>query len=312
MSVSMRLRSFGAAAALAVLVAGPGCIVIGADQARYVEREDKRFAVTGKPDVSLSTFDGPIEIRTSDRPEVSVTIEKRAFNKAAASRIDVHTEQNGNHIVVDVRLPKAAHVFVIGFSNTSAKLIVTMPASADVHASSGDGSIDVEGLNGALNLRSGDGSIRGRDLAGDLTVHTGDGSIKLERVNGALDADTGDGSVTADGALTSVRVHSGDGSVTIRAATGSATDADWSITTGDGSVVLEVADAFGGELDAHTGDGHIRMDDVTLSNVTGQIGKSSVRGRLGAGGHAVKVRTGDGSITLKALRSGGRDTQLDR
>lgn len=299
MADSIRLRSLGAAAALAVLVAGPACVVIGADQTRYVEREDKRFAVTGKPDVSLSTFDGSIEIRVSDRPEVTVTIEKHAFNKREAARIDVHTEQNGNHIVVDARLPKSFHVFGWPWNNTTAKLIVTMPASADVRATSGDGSIDVERISGMLNLRSGDGSIHGRDLAGDLTLHTGDGSIKLEKITGALDVDTGDGSIMADGTFKSVRVRSGDGGVTIRAAAGSATDADWSITTGDGSVVLDVPDSFGGELDAHTGDGAITMRDVTLSNVSGPIGKSSVRGRLGAGGHAVKVRTGDGSITLR-------------
>ncbi len=41
------------------------------------------------------------------------------------------------------------------------------------------------------------------------------------------------------------------------------------------------------------------MRDVTVSNVTGTIGKNTVRGRLGDGGKAVRVRTGDGSITLK-------------
>lgn len=293
------IRSLRAVAVLVLVVAGPACVVIGGDQARYVEREDKRFPVAGKPDVSLSTFDGSIEIRVSDRPEVLVTIEKHAWNKNAAARMDVHTEQEGNHIVVDVRLPKAAHVFGFGFANTTAKLIVTVPASADVHAASGDGAIDVERVTGAVNLRSGDGSIHGRNLTGDLTVHTGDGSIKLEQVVGTLDADTGDGSITVEGALKGLRARSGDGSVTIRAAAGSATDADWSITTGDGSVVLELADGFGAELDAHTGDGAIAMQDVTLSNVSGQIGKSSVRGRLGEGGRVVKVRTGDGSITLK-------------
>ncbi len=299
MADSIRRRSLGAVAVLALLVAGPACVVIGGNQARYVEREDKRFAVTGKPDVSLSTFDGPIEIRVSDRPEVLVTIEKRAWNKKAAAGMDVRTEQDGNHIVVDVRLPKAAHVFAFGFSSASAKLIVTMPASADVHATSGDGSIDVERVNGALDLRSGDGSIHGRNLTGDVTLHTGDGSIKLEQIAGTLDADTGDGSITVDGALKGLRARSGDGNVTIRAAAGSATDADWSITTGDGSVVLELVDGFGAELDAHTGDGAIAMRDVTLSNVSGQIGKSSVRGRLGEGGRVVKIRTGDGSITLR-------------
>jgi hypothetical protein len=299
MADSMRLRSFAGAAALALLAAGPGCIVIGADQARYVEREDKRFAVTGKPEVSLSTFDGSIEIRTSDRPEVAVTIEKRAYTKEAASRVEVHAEQNGNQIVVEARHPKVAHVFAFGLFNATARLIVTLPPSANVRATSGDGTIDIERVNGAVNLRSGDGSIHGRDLAGDLTAHTGDGAIKLERVSGTLDADTGDGSVVADGSFKSVRVRTGDGSVSIRAATGSAADADWNITTGDGSVVLEVPEGFGAELDAHTGDGGITMRDMTLSNVSGPIGKNSLRGRLGAGGRTVKVRTGDGAITLK-------------
>ena len=102
-----------------------------------------------------------------------------------------------------------------------------------------------------MQLRSGDGSIRGRMLGGDVDANTGDGSIRL------------------DGTLTGVRVHTGDGSVTIRADAGSSPAADWDIVTGDGSVTLEVPDGFGAELDAHTGDGRIHMQDVTLSNVTG-------------------------------------------
>ena len=80
---------------------------------------------------------------------------------------------------------------------------------------------------------------------------------------------------------------------------GSAPSSDWDIVTGDGSVTLEVPDGFGAELDAPTGDGGIHMRDVTLSNVTGKVGKSDLRGRLGNGGRALRVRTGDGSITLK-------------
>jgi hypothetical protein len=41
------------------------------------------------------------------------------------------------------------------------------------------------------------------------------------------------------------------------------------------------------------------MRDITLSNVTGNISRNSLRGRLGDGGRAVRVRTGDGSITVK-------------
>ena len=117
-----RLRTVGGAAALAAIVAGPACVDIASAQ-RYVEREEKRFTVSGTPDVSLSTFDGSIEIRPSDGPDVAVTIEKRAASRELAAQMEVRAEQAGSRIVVDVRMPKSAHLF--GFhQSASAKLIV--------------------------------------------------------------------------------------------------------------------------------------------------------------------------------------------
>jgi DUF4097 and DUF4098 domain-containing protein YvlB len=257
-------RGIVVAGALASLLAGPGCIdIVGSDLGKYVEREEKHFPVAGKPDVTLSTFDGSIEIRPWDKPEIQVVVEKRGRDKDATATIEVHAEATGNHVEVRVTTPKTSG-FGFHFNDArSAKLIVSLPASADVSATSGDGSIRLDGVDGKLNV------------------------------------DTGDGSIAVAGKLTAVRARSGDGSVTIQADAGSAPAGDWDITTGDGSVTLEVPDGFGAELDAHTGDGSIRMQDITLSNVTGEIGKRTVRGRLGAGGPAVRVRTGDGSITLK-------------
>jgi len=297
--MAWRLTSF--VGALAVLLAGSGCIdLASADFGKYTEREEKRFSTSGTPELSLSTFDGSIEIRSWDKPEVEVIIEKRATSKEAAAAIEVHTEQNGNQVTVDVKTQKRNGGFGIHFnSSRSAKLIVTTPATSNVTARSGDGSIDVDHLSGRLELRTGDGSIRGRNLGGQVRAHTGDGSIKLEGVNGALDVDTGDGSVDVAGKMTSVRARTGDGSMAIHASPGSNTDADWDISSGDGSVVLELPDGFSGELDAHTGDGGIRMNDITVSNVSGTISRNNVRGRLGSGGRNVRVRTGDGSITLK-------------
>ena len=159
-----------------------------------------------------------------------------------------------------------------------------MPATADVHAKSGDGSIDAEGITGQLELRSGDGAIRGRRLGGDLLVHTGDGSIRLEEVKGAVRMNTGDGSIAANGTFTALSARSGDGSVRISAESGSESNGDWDITTGDGSVTLALPDGFNAEIDAHAGDGRVHVRDLSLTNVTGRLGRHSVRGQLGAGG----------------------------
>lgn len=300
MARSGEIRVSFAAAALAALLAGPGCVdIIGADFAKYVEREEKHFTTTGKPDVTVATFDGSIEIRPWDKPEVQVVIERRAATKEAADTIEIQSEQTDNRIVVEVKVPKTSGFGLHLHYNRSAKLIVSMPATADVKARSGDGSIDVEGIAGRVALSSGDGSIRGRRLGGDVDVHTGDGSIRLDGVEGALSATTGDGSIVAEGKFTSVRARSGDGSVNINAGAGSASATDWNITTGDGSVTLALPDDFGAEVDAHTGDGRIHLQNLELSNVTGQLNRDSLRGRVGAGGGTVRLRTGDGSITLK-------------
>jgi DUF4097 and DUF4098 domain-containing protein YvlB len=273
------MRSLGMAAVLGVALIGSGCIdIVGADLGKYVEREEKHFSVSGKPDVVLRTFDGSIEVRPWDKTDVQVTIEKRGRNHDDVSAINVHTDQSGNRVEVTVTEPP---MHGLRFHGRSAKLIVSVPASSDVSARSGDGSIDLEGIAGRLQLTSGDGSIRARRVEGDLDLHTGDGSVSVS------------------GKLASVRARSGDGSVTINADPGSSPTADWDITTGDGSVTLVVPDGFGAELDAHTGDGGIHMNDITLSNVTGRIGRNSIKGQLGSGGRTVRVRTGDGSINLK-------------
>ena len=65
MALSVRLvKGLALPAVLAALIAAPGCVdIVGADLGRYVERDEKHFAMSGKPDVTLSTFDGSIEIR---------------------------------------------------------------------------------------------------------------------------------------------------------------------------------------------------------------------------------------------------------
>ena len=166
------------AVALTALLVCSGCVdIVGANvEGRYVEREEKRFQISGKAEVALSTFDGSIEVRPWTRSEVEVVIEKRGADKSAIDKIQVAANQAGDRVTVEVKHPHREGGFHFGPS-ARAKLIVSLPESSDLVAKSGDGSIDVERLAGRIELRSGDGSIRARELAGDVTAETGDGSI---------------------------------------------------------------------------------------------------------------------------------------
>jgi hypothetical protein len=105
--------------------------------------------------------------------------------------------------------------------------------------------------------------------------------------------------VSVAGNLAGVKLHTGDGSITFRAAPGSAMKNDWSVTTGDGGVSVYLPAGFGAELDAHTGDGSIRSDLDLATDGDGDKERRTLKGRLGAGGKTLRIRTGDGSIRLK-------------
>lgn len=293
-------------AVVAVCAAGAlsGCVVV--DSQAHITREEKRFAVSGVPELKLTTFDGSIELRSgSDARTVIVEIEKRGPTQEGVDQLRVETKQDGNRIEVEVKRPAREVVFFGIRSTPSAWLVVTMPREGNVTAKSGDGSIKIEDVHGRLELRTGDGSIRGRDVGGQMTFATGDGSVTLDAATGDLDVDTGDGSVAISGKLGSVKLHTGDGAITLRADAGTAMTGDWSLTTGDGSVALYLPSDFGAELDAHTGDGSIR-NELSIAAEKGDNDKDAeesrrtLRTRLGAGGRTLQIRTSDGSIRLKS------------
>jgi len=288
------------AAAIATVPLATACVV-SVDSQGQIVREEKRFTVSGTPELQLTTFDGAIDIQSWDKPDVLVEIEKRGATKEAVDDLTINVTQDGNRIELEVKRPKSESLGHFGFHRSaSAKLIVSVPRQANIRAKSGDGSIRVERVTGNLELRTGDGSIRATEISGEISLNTGDGSITVDGAEGRLSLDTGDGGVNVAGKLTGLKLHTGDGSIVYRAESGSTMSDDWEITTGDGGVTLYLPKNFDADLDAHTGDGSIRNElDVSTAN-GGESDRRTVRGRLGEGGKKLRIRTGDGGIRLRA------------
>jgi DUF4097 and DUF4098 domain-containing protein YvlB len=287
------------AALLAPALLSAACVHL--DSQGHTAREEHRFKVSGQPDLRLTTFDGSVEIRSWDQPEVLVEIEKRGPSKEALDRIEVGVNQKGDKIELEARRPMGGDTFIaIGINmSPQVRYVATVPRNAAIVARSGDGSIRIERITGRIELRTDDGSIRGDELSGDLSVATGDGSVILDDVDGSVEISTSDGGVSVTGRLASARVRTGDGSVTLRAEPGSSMSSDWTLTTSDGGVVVYLPENFDADIDAHTGDGRIRSEFSLAEDETKRENRT-VRGRIGKGGHTLKVRTGDGSIVLRS------------
>ena len=104
---------------------GSACVVSVDSQAQIV-REEKRFTVSGTPELRLTTFDGAIEIQSWDKPDVAIDIEKRGSTKEAVDGLEIVSSQTGNRIELEVKRPRSETLQGFGFQvGASAKLIVT-------------------------------------------------------------------------------------------------------------------------------------------------------------------------------------------
>jgi hypothetical protein len=298
-----RIRQSLSILAAAGLAATSAACVVSVDAGRYSTREEKTFTVSGTPDVTAITFDGSVEVRSWDKSEVRIEVEKLAADKALADAIEIKAEQSGDSITLEVKKPAGMQSLFGLKVSPSAKIIATVPRRCNLVARTGDGSIRVERIDGRVDLNTGDGSLKVVDLSGSVRAHTGDGSVVFEDIRGTVDIDSGDGSGSVSGRLSGLRLRTGDGTLTVRAEEGSSMADDWELRTGDGGVRLEVPEGFAANLDASTGDGRVHLQGFGdgATDAADEDARTSLRRPLGPGGKLLRVRSGSGSISIKKL-----------
>ena len=278
-------------------------------------RELKTFKVTGQPEVVLDTFDGAIELHSWDKDEVEVEVEKRAMEQVLLDGIKIDAQQQGDKIIIKVTGPARPdhHGVTIGVHiSPTARLRVAVPRSANINATSGDGSIRAEAIDGRIVLHTTDGSVTGTRLGGDIQVRSGDGSIRIDHTTGKLDLETDDGSIGVEAKPSVLRLRTGDGSVRVAIEPDTVMTDNWDITTSDGSVVVTLPGIFNAEIDAETSDGSVRTNHPLLDDDRGDRGerrdgegsdnrrerRRTLRTKIGDGGKILKVRSGDGTIRI--------------
>ena len=144
------------------------------------------------------------------------------------------------------------------------------------------------------------GSIKTETLGGDVEARTVNGSIRTGSRTGDVTAKTVNGSVTAEAAGL-VRAHTVNGSIKARMG-----QAEWEqgmgFETTNGSITLELPDAFNADVRARARSGSIRSDFPLRIERNNYVG-SQASGELGSGGAELQLDVLNGSIKL--LRTSG-------
>ncbi len=281
-----------------------GACVVRVDSRDFTAVEVKHFHVDrGTPtEFNLTTFDGAIDIRGWDRDEARIEVEKRGSDKSLLDQIEVWADQKGNQITLEVRRPSSKK-YAFGMLETvsrSAKVTASVPTGSNLTIATGNCNVTIERVKGRLELRTSDGAINGLDISGDISARTDSGSVRLESVDGKCDIVTGDGSINLAGRLDLLRARTSDGSLTLKILPGSKITDTWSLQTDEGNVVMYVPEGLDGDVDAEA-TGSAKAESTLLSKSDLDRDRHTLRGTLGTGGNIIRLRTSDGSITLKRL-----------
>ena len=269
-----------------------------------VETIERSFTVQGRPALRVKNAEGRIRIVAGKQPQVQIRAIKEVRGASSiedarqyADRIHVRIEQNGSRIQAEATYP-SMNRFPFGREPEAlVHLEIIAPMSSDLEASNADGEIQLEGIEGKIKAQTADGKLSIVNCSGQIESRTADGDLRVQGAAGDVSAKTSDGSVSIDGVFQALNAVSGDGRMIIKVIPGSKMMNDWSIRSGGGNIRVSLPEDFAADLDASTGDGRIRVDYPVSSERARSENK--LTGKLNAGGRLLRIRTGDGDITIE-------------
>lgn len=167
-------------------------------------RMEKRFAVQGKPVITIHNPSGRIEVKSWNKPEVMV------IGNHASDRVEVDTEQAGNRIEVDTH--------VVGDNLKPADLKadyqITVPEESELQVRTDSGNVFVESVYGDMNFDTMDADLQLSDVQGYLVIKTFGGSVICSRCFGSIDANSISGDVQLfQPQMDNVRVQTSSGNI---------------------------------------------------------------------------------------------------
>src|SRR6266481_2297218 len=230
---------------------GIACAALLAASAVAAHAEDvtKSFTVSGRANVRVETNDGSVRVTSGDSKQVEFRVEYQGYELGKNLRVD--SRQDGDKVELTARV--TGHWgFSFGHNSRGLHIEVRMPREADLQVETGDGSVQVESINGTVNVHTGDGSVKASSLHGTIDLHTNDGGITVENLKGDMRLRTGDGSIEAHDLDGKVEADSDDGHISLAIPV---------IVEGtfSNSQIHGKMNGGGQPLTIHTGDGSIRL-----------------------------------------------------
>jgi len=230
-----------------------------------------------------------------ERDDVRVVAAKRARAERAeeAERlldaIRVVEEGSAEALELDVVVPRRWN------RHGHVNLEIRVPRELRVQLESANGKLTVAGVRAAVTAQSGNGAVVVEEVAGRVDVATANNKVSCSAVQGAVTARSSNGKIEILDHRGSVEASTTNG--LIRASVDSLGPEGVRLATSNGRIVLELPEDVDADVDVRVDNGSIRNELELREDARSTEGR--LRGTLGRGGIPIKLRTSNGSVTLR-------------
>ena len=245
--------------------------------------------------IKIENSNGKTVVIGEDRDDVGVFVTKhaRAESEEAAQRmlgrIRVEVDDEDGALGLEVEVPKRWN------RHGSANLEVRVPRDLQVGVYSSNGAVVVSNLQASVVGRSSNGSICIDHIEGDVDVQTSNGKVCCSCTCGSLVARSSNRKIEIGEHQGSVDAMTSNG--LIHASVESLGPEGLILATSNGRIVVELPEKVDADVDIRVDNGVIR-NHRELDGASGERA-GRVKGRLGRGGVPIRLRTSNGSISLR-------------
>ena len=274
-------------------------LLAGVPWSETARREERlEFDAPTARELRIRNPNGQTRIIGEDRDTISVDAEKKARAESfeAAERllneIKIVSNEREGRLELDVDIPRKWN------RHGNANLEVRVPRGTQVSVIARNGKICAEGLRGRLHARSSNGAVRIVDVVGDIDVETSNAKVSCQCTCGRLMARSSNGKIELNDHKGSIDATTSNG--LIHASLEEIGDEGVQLSTSNGRIILDLPDDADAEIDIRVDNGVIRNHRTLQMKGREQVGR--LRGRLGCGGIPIRLRTSNGTISLREVR----------
>ena len=260
---------------------------------------------------SIENLNGSVDISGWEKNEVDISGTKYAKTRELLDEVKIDVQSTNSAVSVRTIAPTDRWN-----SNAGARYSIRVPNKVLVElASSTNGRIHIERIEGAARIRTTNGGVRTTALKGNLEITTTNGNVEIVDVTGGARVTTSNGSIKADNLHGDFTAKTSNGGISARlfdvptnspikaSTTNGGVDltldqvsSDVRASTSNGHINLRLPSNANAKVDAHTRNSSVSSELNIRS--TGDRSKGSMEGTLGSGGPHIELSTTNGPIRL--------------